>query len=62
MSYTRFGSIISALCDPMIFMFIDRRFLKVWKETLSWITRIVIHRQIYPTTISNEVQMSAMGT
>ncbi|CAF2495449.1 unnamed protein product [Rotaria sp. Silwood2] len=61
-SYTRFGSIISALCDPLIFMFIDRRFLKVWKKTSCRIIRCGRPlRQIHPTTISNEFQLSIVA-
>ncbi|CAF3723865.1 unnamed protein product [Rotaria magnacalcarata] len=57
--YTRFGSIASALCDPLIFMFIDRRFLNVWKKTLCRILRSGRpQRQIGPTTVSNELQIS----
>ena len=59
--YTRLGSILSTLFDPMIFMFIDRRFLKVWKQTWSWLIRGIANRQIYPSTISNELQMSIVG-
>lgn len=56
--YTRIGSMLSALCDPMIFMFIDRRFLKVWRQTYLWVRRGVTNRQIYPSTVSDEFQMS----
>ncbi|CAM4865540.1 unnamed protein product [Rotaria socialis] len=49
--YARFGSIASALCDPLIFMFIDRRFLNVWRKTSSRILRCGRpQRQIGPTT------------
>jgi hypothetical protein len=61
-AYTRFGSIISALCNPFIFMFIDRRFLKVWKKTFFHITRCGRpSRQIRPTTISNEHRLSIVA-
>ncbi|CAF0750193.1 unnamed protein product [Rotaria sordida] len=61
-SYTRFGSLTSALCDPLIFMFIDRRFLKVWKKT----SYRIIHcgrplRQIYPTTITRVPDATVTG-
>ncbi|CAF3433042.1 unnamed protein product [Rotaria sp. Silwood1] len=61
-SYTRFGSIISALCDPLIFMFIDRRFLKVWKKTSCQIIRCGRpSRQIHPTRISNAFPLSIVA-
>lgn len=59
--YTRIGSILTTLVDPLIIMFIDRRFLKVWRETLTWMTRFIPNRQIYPSTVSNEFQMSLTG-
>ena len=60
--YTRYGSLVSALCDPLIFMCIDRRFLKVWKETFAWITHGRLARQVYPITLSNEMHMSVLAT
>ncbi|UJR28600.1 hypothetical protein I4U23_009833 [Adineta vaga] len=53
--YSRFGSILSALVGPLIFMLIDRRFFKVWKHTLYRLARFGRpSRQIYPSTIANE--------
>ncbi|CAF1411201.1 unnamed protein product [Adineta steineri] len=57
-TYTRFGSITCTLCGPLIFMFIDRRFLKVWKKTVCHIVRYGRpQRQINPSTISNELRL-----
>jgi len=55
---TRFGNLTNTLCDPVIFMFIDRRFLKVWKQTLYKIVRS--SRRIQPTTTSNEPNISTV--
>ncbi|CAF1245264.1 unnamed protein product [Adineta ricciae] len=59
--YTRFGSITCTLIGPLIFMFIDRRFLKVWKHTLYRVIRCDRPvSQIRPSTVSYDIHLPTM--